>query len=195
MGIKQTKLFTHESIYWVYINTDIGKHIKNCTMCLEFQQTHPKEKIIHHNIPLRPWEVLGADIFQFNNKNYLCIIDYHSKFPVVKRMEGISTENLIATAKVIFVEYGIPHKFMSDAGTNFVSDRSRKFCSSLNIKQAVSSAYHHQSNGQVKPCIKFIKCMFKRCTDSSGDINMTLLQICTTPLDQGLPSLVMLLSN
>ena len=97
--------------------------------------------------------MLGADVFQFNNKNYLCIIDYHSEFPAVKRMEGLSTENLITTAKVIFAEYGIPQKFMSDAGTNFISDRFRKFCSSLNIKQAVLSAYHHQSNGQVKACI------------------------------------------
>ena len=99
----------------------------------------PKEKIVHHDIPLRPWKVLGTDIFHFNNKNYLCIVDYHSKFPVVKRLEGLSTENLIAIAKVIFPEYGIPCKLMSDAGTNFISDRFRKLCSSLNIKQAVSS--------------------------------------------------------
>ena len=43
----------------------------------------------------------------------------------------------------------------------FVSDRFRNFCSSLNIKQAVSSAYNHQSNGQVEACIKFIKNVFK----------------------------------
>ena len=162
MGTEKTKLLTCESVYWADINTDIKKHVKNCTTCLEFQQMEPKEKIVHHVIPLRPWEVLGADIFQFNNKNYFCIVDYHSKFPVIKRLEGLSTENLIATAKVIFAEYGIPHKLMPDAGTNFISDRFRKFCSSLNIEQAVSSAYHHQCNGQVKVCIKFIKCMFKK---------------------------------
>ena len=69
-------------VYQVNINTDIEKHIKNCNTCLEFQQMQPKEKIIHHDIPLRPWEVLGADVFYLNNKNYLCIIDYHNKFPV-----------------------------------------------------------------------------------------------------------------
>ena len=53
---------------------------------------HLKEKILHHDIPLRPWEVLGADIFHFNNKNYLCIVDYHIKFPVIKRLEGLSTK-------------------------------------------------------------------------------------------------------
>ena len=101
--------------------------------------------------------MLGTDVFHFNNKNYLCIVDYHSKFPMVKRLEGLSAENLITTVKVIFAEYGILHKLMLNAGTNFVSDKFWKFCNSIHIKQVVSSGYHHQSNGQVKACIKFIK--------------------------------------
>ena len=114
----------------------------------------PKEKMIHHDIPLRPREVLGANIFHFNNKNYLYIVDYHSKSPVIKRMEGLSTESLIATTKVIFAEYGIPHKLMSDAGTNFISDKFRKFCSRLNIKQAVSSAVSPpEYMGRSKPAL------------------------------------------
>ena len=76
--------------------------------------------MVHYDIPLRPWELLGVDIFHFNNKMYLFIIDYHNRFPVIKRMEGLSTESLVITTKVIFEEYGIPHKLMSDAGTNFV---------------------------------------------------------------------------
>ena len=117
----------------------------------------PQERIIHHDIPLQPWEVVEADMFYCNNKNYLCIIDYNSKFPIVKRLEGLSVKNLINAVKIIFAEYGIPHKIMSDAGTNFVSDRFQKFCRIINIEQATSSAYHHQSNGQVEACIKFIK--------------------------------------
>ena len=75
MGIEKTKLLTYESVYWPSINVDIKKYIKNCAICFEFQQTRPKEKIIHHDISLRLWEVLGTDIFHFNNKNYLCIVD------------------------------------------------------------------------------------------------------------------------
>ena len=141
MGIKKktTKLLTHESVYWVNINTDIENHIKGGNTCLEFQQMQPKEKIIHHDIPLRPWEVLGADIFHLNNKNYLYIIDYQSKFPVIKRMEGLSTESLIVTIKVIFVEYGIPCRLMSDAGTNFISEKS-----SSSAAGPTSSKHCHQ---------------------------------------------------
>ena len=126
--------------------------------------------------------MLGTDIFYFNNINYLCIVDYHSKFPLIKRLEGLSAERLITTTKVIFAKYGILQKLMSDAGTNFVSENFCQFCKTINVEQVVSSAYHHQSNGQVKACIKFINCMFKKCANSGGEINMAILQICTTPL-------------
>ena len=188
MGIEKTKLFAHDSVFWSNINTDIEGNIKHCATCLEFQQTQPKEKITHHDIPLRPWEVVGADVFHFKNEHYLCIVDYNSKFPVIKRLEGLSVDNLINTVKIIFTEYGIPPKIMSDAGTNFVADRFQQFCKSINIEQAISSAYHHQSNRQIEACIKFIKCMFKKCADSGRDMNMALLQIHMMPLGLGLPS-------
>ena len=59
----------------------------------------PKEKIIYHYIPLHPWEVISTDVFCFNNKNYLCVIDYNSKFPVIKKLEGLSAESLITNNK------------------------------------------------------------------------------------------------
>ena len=139
--------------------------------------------------------MLGADIFHLNNKNYLYIIDYNSKFPVIKGMEGLSAESLIATIKVIFVEYGILCRLMTDAGSNFVSEKFRSFCSSLNIEQAVLSLYHDQSNKQIKVCIKFIKCTIKKCLDSGSDMHMGFQEIQTTPLGQGLPSPAMLLLN
>ena len=60
MGIEKTKLLALESVYWSSINADIESYIKHCATCLEFQQMQPKEKIIHHDIPLRPWEVVRA---------------------------------------------------------------------------------------------------------------------------------------
>ena len=79
-------------------------------------------------------------MFHYNNKNYLCIANYNSMFPIVKRLEGLSAENLTNAVKIIFAEPGIPHQIMSDVGTNFVSDRFRKFCRAINIEQATSSA-------------------------------------------------------
>ena len=62
-------------------------------------------------------------MFTLNNKYYLCIVDYHSKFPVFKKTEDPSTDSLILICKIIFSAYGLPKKIMSNAGGNFVSDK------------------------------------------------------------------------
>ena len=85
------------------MNSDIEKVVRNCFTCLEFQQTQPKEQIFQHEIPRKPWEVVGADNFTLHNKNYLCIVDYHSEFPIIKKkVEDLSTESLIVECKIIF---------------------------------------------------------------------------------------------
>ena len=39
------------------------------------------------NSSLNPWqmlEVIGADVFTINNSNFLQVVDYHRKLPIVK---------------------------------------------------------------------------------------------------------------
>ena len=45
-----------------------------------------------------------------------------------------------------------------------------------------------------KPALNSLN-TFKKCAKSGGDIHVALLQICNTPLEQGLPSLATLLFN
>ena len=113
--------------------------------------------MIHHAIPAKPWEVVGIDMFTLHSKNYLCIVDYYTKFPVIKKMEDLSTDSLILTCKIIFAEFGLPKNIMSDSGVNLISDKFKTFCRNLNTEQTISLSYHHQSNGQGEACIKLIK--------------------------------------
>ena len=84
---------------------------------------------------------------------------------------------------------------MSDAGGNFISDKFRQFCKRMNIEQASSSSYHHQSNGQVEACIKFIKHTMKKCIETNEDKHVALLQIRSASLEPGLLSPATLLFN
>ena len=95
-------------------------------------------------------------MFTLNSKNYLSIVDYHSKFLIVKKAKDMSADSLILACN-IFSEFGLPNKVMSDVGGNFISDKFKQFCYKINIDQATSSLYHNQNNGQVEVCIKFIK--------------------------------------
>ena len=195
MDIEKMKLLACKCVYWNCMNADIEKYIKNCTTCIEFQQMQPRETIIHHEVPLRPWEAVGADVFHFNNINYLCVVDYNSKFPIIRKLQGLLAEHLINAVSAIFIEHGIPQNLMSDTGTKFVPEKFRHFSKSINVEQVASLAYHHQSNRQVEACIKFIKRMFKKCAKSGRDKNIALLQVCTMPIGQGRPSPVTIMFN
>ena len=134
-------------------------------------------------------------MFSLSNKNYLCIVDYHSKFPIIKKMEDLLADSLILACIIIFSEYGLSRKIMSDTGANFISEKFEKFCRKLNIECAVSSSYHHKSNGQEEASIKLIKHKIKKCHYTNSDIHLGLMQIRMMPLGPGLPNPATLLFN
>ena len=86
------------------------------------------------------------------------------------------------------MDYGLPRKIMCDAGSNFISDKLQEFSRMLKIHHVVSLSYNHQSNRQVKACIKFIKCTTKKCFDTNKDVNLALSHMRSTLIGNGLPS-------
>ena len=103
-----------------------------------------------------PWEVVGTKIFMVNNKILLCIVDYYIKFLIVKKVAGLSADDLVHTTKLIFAEFGLTKKIISEEGMNFTSEIFKEFYRKMNIEQSIPSCYHHQSNGQVEACIKIV---------------------------------------
>ena len=61
--VKKMRLLTCKFIYEINRNTDIENVIKQWYICLDFVETWSKVYIIHHEIPGRPWEVIGIDMF------------------------------------------------------------------------------------------------------------------------------------
>ena len=78
-------------------------------------------------------EVFGADVFMINGKNLLYVVQYHSKFQIVKKVNSLSADDLVQKTKLIFVENRFPKKIVSGVGTNFTVERLKDFCRELNI--------------------------------------------------------------
>ena len=96
-------------------------------------------------------------------KNYLCILDYHSKFPIVKRAEDKSAESLTIACKVFFLEFGLLKQITSDVGGNFISDKFKQFCKNMNIEQATSSSsYHHPKQWMGRGLYKIRKAYYEK---------------------------------
>ena len=92
------------------MNEDIKNIMKQYATYLDYQQTQPHEKTIPCDILCKSWEVVGADIFSINNNAQLCIVDCYSKFPIVKKSDGLSANKLIRTVKIVFNEFGLLKK-------------------------------------------------------------------------------------
>ena len=56
-------------------------------------------------------------MFSVKNNKLMCIVYYYSKFPIVKKGDGISADDLIRAAKFVFVEFVLPKKIFSDTGS------------------------------------------------------------------------------
>ena len=63
-----------------------------------------------YGILSKPYEVVGADIFSMNSNTLLYIVDYYRKFPIMKKADGLSADDLIRAAKVVFTEFELPKK-------------------------------------------------------------------------------------
>ena len=76
-------LRARDSVFVPYISTDIRRMEKTCDPCNKHQPAQPKLQILQPDLPTRPWENLGTDIFEFNGENYLMVIDQY-KLPCDK---------------------------------------------------------------------------------------------------------------
>ena len=124
-----------------------------------------------------PRQTMGSSCSRhvhLTNRNYLFIVNCHSKFPVIKKMEDLSAYSLILACNIIFSQSGLPKKIMSDAGGNFISDKFKRYCKNLNAEQAVSSLYHLQSiwtGGSMHQIYKVAK---QKCTVTQSDMHIAL---------------------
>ena len=54
------------------------------------------------------------------------MVDYYSRFLVMKKVCSLAVDDLVQTGKMILAEYGLPKRIISDAGTNFTSETFRE---------------------------------------------------------------------
>ena len=81
-----------------------------------------------YKIKERSWKAVRADIFAINNNNYPCIVDYYSRFSVMKQVAGFISNELIKACLIMFSKYGLPSKNVSDVGTNICSEKFENLC-------------------------------------------------------------------
>ena len=179
------KMHMSNCCYWLNVNKEIEGMIRNCPTCLEFATAKPKIKkkdMLHHEIPHIPWTKLATDIFYFQGTNYLILVDYTSKFPVVKQLQKIDQRAVITALEETFTERGYPDELVSDNGPCYRGEQFCEFLKTKGIKHTTSSPYYPQSNGLAEAYVKVVKNMMKKAQKCKIRFNDMLYQYRTSPV-------------
>jgi hypothetical protein len=195
-GVNKCQLRAKTCVFWPGINKNIEEEVDRCSVCQQYQKSQRPEPLIPHEVPQRPWQILGMDMFFFDNKDYLLVADYYSKFPFIRLIDRPCTsDKIISTLKQLFSEHGCPEKIVSDNGGQFSNHAFQAFAKEWNFDHVTSSPGYPQSNGFAERMVQTVKNTLKKAKESNSDPNLALLCLRTTPVDYTIPAPCQLLSG
>ncbi|UYV69483.1 K02A2.6-like, partial [Cordylochernes scorpioides] len=180
-GITKTRLRARETVWWPGISEEIAETVRKCSVCIQ-EAVSKHEPLIPTNFPTRPWQKIGMDLFKFENKWYLVVIDYYSRFPEMIQLDRLTANVVVRSCKSIFARHGIPEIVVSDNGTQFGAAREfANFARQYGFTHVTSSPRFPQSNGMAEAGVKIAKMILKKNQDPS----LGLLEYRSTPLENG----------
>ncbi|KAI5752550.1 hypothetical protein M8J77_018030 [Diaphorina citri] len=195
LGIQKTKQLVRGVIYWPGMNEDISHMIDSCPVCLKFRKSNQKQPLLPHTIPSLPWQKLGMDLFHFESKNYLIMVDYYSQYFEICCVNSYNAQTIITQCKSVWSRHGIPCQIVSDGGPPFNSQDFARFCQSWDIEHVKTSPHYSKSNGLVERTIQSVKNIMKKCKESNSDVYLGLLQFRNAPKAEGIESPAKLLMS
>ena len=124
----------------------------------------------------------------FDGSEYLVIINYYSKVPIVLKMptSQCNSVKMIIVLKELLAKHDIQEEIQSDNGPQFESHLSAEFTKT-------PSSRNLRSNGQAESAVKIVKDLLTHAKCSRQDPYLTLLAYRSTPVDSHLWSPVKML--
>ena len=165
-------------MYWPNISDDIRSIVNKCEKCLANCCHNQKEPYIPFDIPIVAWKTVTTDLFVFQDKTYIVVIDLFSRFPVVRQLCGESTKLVLNALKDIFSDFGIPKIIINDNGPCYRSKEFNYFCAKFDIVHQTGASYNHQANSITEHAIQTIKHLMIK---NQNDTWLALLILKSTP--------------
>ena len=81
------------------MSAEIKQQVEAYEICRAYETSQQKETFMPHEVPSRPWENVGTDIFELKNKSYLITVDYYSNFWEVDKLPDTKARTVILKLK------------------------------------------------------------------------------------------------
>ena len=185
LGIEGCSRRAREVFYWPRMNAELKDFILKCDVCNSYKPEQPREPLMPHEIPSRPWQKVGTDLLQFDGRQYLITVDYYSSFFEVDKLETTDSRSVINKLKMQFSRHGIPEIVISDNGPQYDSADFAKFAKDWHFQHITSSPRNPQSNGKVESAVKVCENIMKKAALGKFDPYLALLDHRNTPTEIG----------
>ena len=169
-GAEFTLRHARTCVFWPGLNSQIEDMCKNCTICAQHAQQHPREPLKPYPVPTLPWQLVSQDLFAVNGCAYLVTVDHYSDYYELDRLPSIQAWSVIQAAKQHFGRHGVPHTLITDNGSRFISEKYK-------FHHITFSPYWSLSNGRAEAAVKSAKHILL----TAEDVDLALLSVRNTP--------------
>jgi len=187
LGIDGCLRRARECIFWPGMSAEIKECISMCEICHKYDTSPQKETLMSHDVPTRPWEKVGVDLFEIENRDYLVTVDYYSNYWEIDRLYTTTAKTVVQKLKSHFARYGIPNQVVSDNGPQFSCEEFASFAKCWDFEHVPSSPGNSKANGKAESAVKSAKRLLKKTADGGEDQYLALLDSRNTP-NQGMDS-------
>ena len=138
---------------------------------------------LDHEIPAVPWSKVATDIFIFESKSYLLVVDYTSRFPIVRELKSMSAQHVTEHFRLIFSEYSWLDTLVSDNGPCYVAEAFTNLMKGYTVNHITSSPHYPQSNGLAEKFVHIVKNLFYKVKEEGTDMYRCLMIYHNTPIE------------
>ncbi len=195
LGQEKCKHRAREVIFWPRMNQDIDILVSGCESCTTYRNRQRTEPLLPHPTASRPWQKVSTDLFEFDKKDYIVVVDCYSSYPEVIALPNQTSQAVIRALKSTFSRHGIPAEVFSDNGPCYSCSEFDQFSKDWQFTHSTSSPRFPQSNGLAERTVQTVKNIMKKCKESGDDPHLGLLAYRSTPLDNGLSPSQMLMGR
>ena len=154
MGVESSLRRARERIFWPGMSGEIKQLIESCETCRQYETNPQKETLIPHEVPSRPWEKVGTDLFKLDGKDYLVTFNYYSNFIEVDGLQDTRSGAVILKLKSHFARYGCPNQVVSDNGPKYSSEKFAQCAEEWEFEHLLCSPGNSKANSKAECTVK-----------------------------------------
>jgi len=178
-GRDKTLELVQRQFWWPSIRRDVNAYVASCASCQQnkTQAKRPGGLLNPLPIPEYPWQSVSMDLITHlpcTTRGHTAIVVFVDRLtkmvhfaPSRDKLSALGYAELFMSE--IFRRHGLPENFVSDRDPRFTSEFFTAICQHLGIKQAMSTAFHPETDGQTERTNRTLEEMLRHYVSPSQD--------------------------